>query len=276
MRTIRSGFKYCVAGFALCGVLIGLQAAAQQAEPAPKESFDVLSVKQLDSARQSGSTTPIRQISCQFLEDRVRCQLPLLGLIEDAYDLRDFEVDAPKWMKDQNHVFAVEGTMPPGTTVEVARRMLRQGLAERFGLQIHWEKRDIPVYALVPGKNGVKIQPLADPEHMELKPIETRIGTIKAGMWSEAGRYYAAITSLDTFAANLESRAGLDRPVVNMTGLTGVYSFDLRWPPPDPPSYVDPAILPAMEKQLGLRVEKRTVPINVLVVDHAEAAPSAN
>jgi uncharacterized protein (TIGR03435 family) len=191
----------------------------------------------------------------------------------------DYEFDAPKWMSDQGHIFAIEGTMPPGTTEEVARRMLRQGLAERFGLQIHWEKCDIPVYALVPGKSGVKLQPVADPDHLELKPIETRsMGTIKAIMFSEAGRYYAALTTLDLFAANLRYRAGLDRPVVNMTGLTGKYAFDLHWPPSETETmdYVDPAILPAMEKQLGLRLEKRTLPINVLVVDHAEGIPSAN
>jgi uncharacterized protein (TIGR03435 family) len=147
MRTIRSGFKcFAVVGIAMCELLIALPNAAQQTAAPPKENFDVLSIKQL------GSPNTIKQQSCQFLEDRVRCRLPLLNLVETAYQLRDFEVDAPKWMSDPSHVFAIEGTMPPGTTEEVARRMLRQGLAERFGLQIHWVKRDIPVYALVPGK----------------------------------------------------------------------------------------------------------------------------
>jgi uncharacterized protein (TIGR03435 family) len=104
------------------------------------------------------------------------------------------------------------------------------------------------------------------------------MGTRKASMFSEPGRYYAALTSLDDFAGNLRWRAGLDRPVVNMTGLTGMYAFDLRWPPSETEGtgYVDPAILPAMEKQLGLRVEKRTLPFNVLVIDHVEGTPSAN
>lgn len=261
---------------AICELLIALPTAAQQTAAAPKESFDVLSVKQLTPTPGSGSTIPIRQLPCQFLEDRVRCRLPLLRLVKEAFQLRDYEVDAPKWMTDQSHVFAIEGTMPPGTKEEVARRMLQQGLAERFGLKVHWEKRDTPVYALIPGKHGVKLQPIADPEHLELKPIETPAGTIKSSMLGEPGRYYAAITDLDSFAGNLQVRADLDRPVVNMTGLTGMYAFDLRWTPSDPPSYVDPAILPAMEKQLGLRLEKRTLPINVLVIDHVEAAPSAN
>lgn len=273
---MRSGFKYCVASLAMCCLLIALPIAAQQTEPAPSENFEVLSIHQLASTPQSGSTT-IRQLPCQFLEDRVRCRLPLLSLMETAYQLRNFEVDAPKWMSDPNIVFGVEGTMPPGTTEEAARRMLCRGLAERFGLHIHWEKRDTPVYALVPGKQGVKLQPLVDPDHMEVRQIETPAGTKRASMLSEPGRYYAALTTLDVFAANLQYRAGLDRPVVNMTGLTGMYAFDLRWPPPETGAgYVDPAILPAMEKQLGLRLEKRTLPLNVLVVDHAEKAPSAN
>jgi uncharacterized protein (TIGR03435 family) len=61
-----------------------------------------------------------------------------------------------------------------------------------------------------------------------------------------------------------------------MTGLTGVYTFDLKWLPADPPNYVDPAILTVMETKLGLRLEKRVLPFNVLVVDHVEEMPTGN
>lgn len=91
-----------------------------------------------------------------------------------------------------------------------------------------------------------------------------------------AGEYFAAGTTWDLFAKNLRYRAGLDRPVVDMTGLPGKYSFDLKWLPTDPPNYVDPAIIMVVEKELGLRLEKRVLPFNVLVVDHVEEMPSAN
>jgi uncharacterized protein (TIGR03435 family) len=172
MRKIRSGFKCFVVGIALCELLIALPNAAQQTAAAPKESFDVLSVKQVFYRHDpNGGTTGPRIIPCQYQQDRIRCQQTLRYLIEDTYQVNDNEVDIPKFTYDQDHCFLIEGTMPPGTTKEAARLMLRQGLAERFGLQVHWEKRDTPVYALVSGKHGVKLQPVADPEHPKLRPM---------------------------------------------------------------------------------------------------------
>jgi uncharacterized protein (TIGR03435 family) len=171
----------------------------------------------------------------------------------------------------------IEATMPPGTTKETARLMLQHALVERFGLKAHWEKRDAPVYALIPGKNGIKIQPDADPDHPKYRSITTPTGqTGRVSMAGGPGEYFAAGTTWDLFAKNLRYRAGLDRPVVDMTGLKGVYSFDLKWLPSDPPNYVDPAILSVMETKLGLRLEKRVMPFNVLVVDHVEEMPTGN
>ncbi len=61
-----------------------------------------------------------------------------------------------------------------------------------------------------------------------------------------------------------------------MTGLTGSYTIDLHWTPPDPPTFVDPAIISVVETKLGLRLEKRVMPFNVLVVDHVEEMPTGN
>ncbi|MFZ0820128.1 MAG: TIGR03435 family protein [Candidatus Acidiferrales bacterium] len=280
MRKIRSRFKCFVVGIAMCELLTALPNVAQQTAAPPKDSFDVLSVKQVfsHSERAGGSsTTSLPKTIVEYQPDRIRCQLTLRDLIEEAYQVTDNEIDSPKWTNDQEHWFAIEGTMPPGTTKEAARLMLQQGLAERFGLQVHWEKRDTPVYALVPGRNGVKLQPVDDPEHPKLRTYALPNGkTAVSGVHNEAGVFFAAAITMDGLAQNLQVRAGLDRPIVNMTGLTGVYTIDLRWFPPEPPTYVDPAILQAVEKQLGLRLEKRTLPFNVLVVDHAEGAPSAN
>jgi uncharacterized protein (TIGR03435 family) len=282
MGKINSPFRYFVAGIAMCELLFAPPNVAQQAAPAPKESFDVLSVRQVYShSETSGGTTATsgpRIIRCQYQPDRVRCQQTLRYLIEDAYQVTDGEVDAPMWTNDKDHWFAIEGTMPPGTSKETAQLMLRQGLAERFGLQVHWEKRDTPVYALVPGKNGVKLQPVSDPEHPKLRPFTTPTGEKTAGMRTliMPGEYFASAITMDDLAEQLWGLAGLERPVVNMTGLTGRYDIDLHWMPPEPPAYPDPAVLTVVETKLGLRLEKRTLPFKVLVVDHVEKAPSAN
>jgi uncharacterized protein (TIGR03435 family) len=281
MRTIRSGFKCFVLGVAICELLIPSPNAAQRAAPAPKESFDALSIKQIYSHTESlgGSSLTFapKTFECQYQPDRLRCGLSIRSMVEEAYQLDDIEVDIPKFTYDSDHCFVIEATMPPGTTKETARLMLQQALAERFGLKAHWEKRDTPVYALVPGKNGIKIQPDADPDHPKLRPSTTPTGkTIGTSMQGGPGEYFAAGTTLDLFAKNLRYRAGLDRPVVDKTGLAGVYTFDLKWLPTDPPNYVDPAIIMAVEVKLGLRLEKRVLPFNVLVVDHIEEMPTAN
>jgi uncharacterized protein (TIGR03435 family) len=281
MKRIRSQLKCLVVGIAMCELLITLPNAAQQTAAAPKDSFDVLSVKQVYSHTESGGGSRItygpKRIPCQYQPDRVRCQRTLRYLIEDAYQVNDIQLDAPKWTNDDDHWFAIEGTMPPGTSKETAQLMLRQGLAERFGLQVHWEKRDTPVYVLLPDKNGVKLQPVADPEHPKLKasPIAGR-NTAGMSILLGPGEFYAAAITMDGLAEQLWSVAGLERPVVDMTGLTGVYTIDLHWTPLDPPTYPDPAIISVVEKKLGLRLEKRTLPYNVLVVDRVEKTPTSN
>jgi uncharacterized protein (TIGR03435 family) len=279
MRTVRTGFKCFVMSVAICGLFAALSNSAQQNVPVPNESFDTLSIRQVFYRREpEGGTTPPKNIPCEYQPDRVRCQRSLRYLIEDAYQVDDIEVYLPKWTNDQDHWFAIEGTMPPGTTKETARLMLRQGLAERFGLKIHWEKRDTPVYALVPGKHGATLEPVVDPDHPKLRTFTnpTTGKSTPAVITQTEGEFFAAAITMDLFAKNLRVRAGLDRPVVDMTGLTGVYTFDLKWLPAEPPSYVDPAILSVMETKLGLRLEKRVLPLNVLVVDHVEEMPTGN
>jgi uncharacterized protein (TIGR03435 family) len=278
MRTIGSGLKYFVMVIAICELLIALPNSAQQIAATPKESFEALSIKQIYSQVVAGFRSGPKTFPCQYQPDRVRCGLSIRSIVEEAYQVDDIEVEIPKFTFDQDHYFAIEATMPPGTTKETARLMLQQGLTERFGLRVHWEKRDIPVYALIPGKNGVKIQPDADPEHPKLRPFVNPATGVSApsSMIGMPGEYFAAGTTLDLFAKNLRYRAGLDRPVVDMTGLTGKYSFDLKWLPTDPPNIVDPAIITVMETKLGLRFEKRVLPFSVLVVDHVEEMPSAN
>ncbi len=283
MRTLTSAFKYFLAGIAMCELLIVLPNAVQQPAATPKDSFDVISVKQVypHTVRSGGSITTYgpQSIPCQYQPDRVRCSLTIRSLIEEAYQVDDIEVDAPRFTYDWDYSFAIEATMPPGTSKQTARLMLQQALAERFGLKVHWEKRDTPVYALVPGENGVKIQPDADPDHPKLRPMTLPNGkTAGSSMHSGPGEFWATGFTLELFAKNLRYRAGLDRPVVDMTGLTGKYTIDMHWTPPEPPSNgsVDPAILSVMESKLGLRLEKRKLPCNVLVVDHVEKAPSAN
>jgi uncharacterized protein (TIGR03435 family) len=70
----------------------------------------------------------------------------------------------------------------------------------------------------------------------------------------------------------------LGAPVVNSTGLAGTFDFTLDWTPDDSPvdGATGPSIFTAIQKQLGLKLEPRKIPVEVWVVDHAERAPVDN
>ena len=274
--------KCLVLGLALTASLAGVPGVDQQPSATPEPAFDVVSVKQMAPQNQNpvpGTVVFSRERGCQYLLERVLCQSSLSSLIMESYQVDSIRLAAPSWIQRAafTDTFVVQGTMPGGTSKEKARLMLRQALAERFGLKVHWEKRDIPVYALLPGKHGVKLQPADDPATRKPKKIElSGVGTMKSYSGGSLGNYYAVEDTLDIVADNLWHRGGLDRPVVNMTGLTGSYQFDVRWIPTVESGWIDPGLVTAVQEQLGLRLEKRMLPYDVLVVDHAERTPSAD
>lgn len=154
--------------------------------------------------------------------------------------------------------------------------MFQKVLADRFKLTFHRETRDLPVYALVVTKHGLKIQPAED-------GTPAVCITAFAKMSVQHG-------SMPEIARRLESQAG--KMIVDKTGLTGSYKFDLDWakyirplerPGVDPselarafdPMSVPQAISDALEAQLGLKLELQKAPVEVLVIDHVER-PSEN
>jgi uncharacterized protein (TIGR03435 family) len=143
-------------------------------------------------------------------------------------------------------------------------------LAERFQLAVHRETRDLPMYSLVVGKNGVKMQP-TDP-------------TVKSGTSLITQKMFKAQRStVDSIAQGLAGVLG--RPVKNETGLEGFYDFKMEWAPepaagggrPDERAIdtLGPSLFTAVQEQLGLKLEARKGPMEVIVVDRAQR-PSEN
>jgi uncharacterized protein (TIGR03435 family) len=163
--------------------------------------------------------------------------------------------------------------------------MLQTLLEERFKLVAHREKKQRPVYALVVGKDGLKIGP-ASPE-----PERTQSSSTLKGV---PGGY--RLTRDRVTMERLAMSMRLDRPVVDMTGIEGVFSFTLEYSRDDlkaaPPTADGgagsgaggeaplPPLLPsfrkALQDRLGLVLEPRVVPVDVFIVDHAERVPSGN
>ncbi|SPE34248.1 conserved exported hypothetical protein [Candidatus Sulfopaludibacter sp. SbA3] len=238
--------------------LLALLAAAVWAQTPP--AFDVVSLKP------SGPRKPIMLLAgdhvtvplgpFRYTPGRVTCHQSLAAIVREAFFLKDWQVSGPDWMELEEYQF--DATMPADTTRARARLMLQTMLAERFGLKFHREPKDVPVYALVVGKNGPRLE--------EVVPNPGRFD-----YGSGHGEFHATAIPMPAFANILTNSA--DRPVVDATGIQGAYKIKLAWTPSE--SGQDNGLLDALP-QLGLRLEKRTMPFEILVIDHVERVPTVN
>ena len=161
--------------------------------------------------------------------------------------------------------------------------MLRSLLEDRFRLSAHRETRDLPIYALVraraDGRLGPRLRQTTSDYCAKLreaagKPGDTPIptgspvcGFRPAGNGNEIT---AGALPMNELARFLNILAG--RTVVDRTGLTGVWDFDLKWSLPNAPNADTdgPSIFTALQEQLGLRLDATTGPVEVLVIDRVE------
>jgi uncharacterized protein (TIGR03435 family) len=252
-------------------------------------AFEVASIKP-DKAAGDGP------VMLQFTPDGFTAtNMPLKMLIREAYSVEENQIlGAPAWLNA--HSYDIEAKVDSAEVgdlrnLSIAQRklMLQPLLVDRFKLQIHRETKELPVYELLIGKNGPKVH--------EAKPNDTYPNGIKGPdghsgpglVWIEAGRLTGQGVPLAELARLLSQRLGHN--VLDKTGLTGKYDFIMPWPPADaadtmPPVSAGgeqgaaappdgPSIFTALQEQLGLRLESRKAPVEVLVIDHVET-PSAN
>jgi len=166
---------------------------------------------------------------------------------------------------------------------------LQKLLADRFKLVVHHESRELPVYAMVTDRPDQRLGPRL--KHSEVDCSDPREftarnpdGTSKCGFRGTPGTAKGRVT-IATLASFFTSVTADHRPVENRTGLEWTFDFELDWTPelpvpadapPAPPADPNgPSIFTAVKEQLGLKLEPRKQPVDVLVVDRAER-PTAN
>jgi uncharacterized protein (TIGR03435 family) len=190
----------------------------------------------------------------------------------------------PRWVETDR--FDIEATAPLHLTKDQYRLMMQALLAERFGLKLHFEKRELPVLALVlakPGRPGPKLIPHEQGQSCDEKPKPETYPKecysypampVKDGMFLFGSR----ATSMDLiadFLGELGGRSGeIGRRVVDQTGLTGLWDFTLETAPPDGVP-AGQTLLEAVHDQLGIKLRPARAVVSVLVVDHVER-PSEN
>jgi uncharacterized protein (TIGR03435 family) len=255
----------CVIACALAGV-----AAAQSGDSEPALTFEVASIKLNPSVdtNMSINTKPGGQLECTNVTLRM--------LIQFAYDVRDHEVsNLPAWANtDHFDVFAKpsaedalqESGRWKDPEVSRLRRRTQSLLKERFGLAVHTESRELPVYNLVVAKGGAKLTPTKQPA--DASPQST---------WNSQ-RVSAKKITMQRFARTILA-ARLGRNVIDKTGLDGEFDIEMKYVSDDglaKDSTVQGAdFAGALQEQLGLKLEATKGPVNVLVIDKVEK-PSAN
>ncbi|MGA1984135.1 MAG: TIGR03435 family protein [Acidobacteriaceae bacterium] len=264
---------------------------AQHALP-PGLKFDVVSAR-LD-------TSGVDHASMQSPQngDGITIEnLTLEWVIDYAYDFQRTELVSglPEWAKTEKYDITakVDGADVAafGKLNQDQRRVMLQAVLEdQFKLKVHRAPMEIPVFALVVGKNGPKMK--------QAKPGDTYAGGLKFPNGAAAGgdillpngpgHFVGQGVSMQALALML-TRIQLGRQVVDRTGLTGKYDFTLRFAPTDAMRPVingtmqgvpadqsdDPEIFTALQEQLGLRLVPAKAPVEGLVIDHVER-PSQN
>ncbi|HEY6466215.1 MAG TPA: TIGR03435 family protein [Candidatus Acidoferrales bacterium] len=214
---------------------------------------------------------------------------PVSSYIGFAYKLTSYQRNAmaaslPKWAKDER--FDIEARGGASATKDQMRLMMRSLLADRFKLVVHTERHEGPIFAMVlvkPGEMGPK-----------LHPHSNDLGPCGAFTTSPSARLPGGVpSSCDVFLTLLDAHAQtsarnvsmemianslgpFDRPVVDRTGLSGLYDFTMEWTP-ETTEQMETATgyLEALKEQLGLKLESTTGPITSLIVDRIEE-PSPN
>jgi uncharacterized protein (TIGR03435 family) len=192
---------------------------------------------------------------------------PVTAIIRFAYGVKYFQIlGGPAWAGDE--LYEIEGKPPTpvsGTSSveDQCRLMLQSLLRDRFKLVLRRESREIPAYALVVDKNGPKIKKVADSGTVVNGPGFTVNG-------SPMQMFDPKLTgwSMQQLAQALEV-ANLERPVVDRTGLEGIYKVALDFHQRDTPGEgID--VTTAVREQLGLRLESSTARFEMLVIDHLQ------
>jgi uncharacterized protein (TIGR03435 family) len=221
--------------------------------------------------------------------------ITLKDCIRAAYRVRDFQIQGPPWIGEAR--FEITAKLPSGAPLDQIPEMLQSLLLERFKLTLRRDSKEQSVYALLAGAGAPQLKPAETSPDAEAPTAVGPDGQPRPPMMfgrAESGvRLMAKSTTLASFV-ELMSRF-TSRPVVDLTGIKGRFDIELTFAPEitpavlaanrpipetsntpsDTPSDPAPSIFDAV-KRLGLRLESRKAPMELLTVTNIERMPTPN
>lgn len=263
---------------------------AQSSPAAAAPTFEVVSVK----PNKSGDQRVMIQMppTGRFTATNIAVRL----LLRQAYEVQDFQIiGGPSWLASDR--FDIVAKSPDGVAgPEQTRVMLRAMLADRFKLVARTETREMPIYSLVLAREDGKLGPKLSAAKVD---CEARVAAARRGgppldfpapgqqaecaFMMAPGNMNAGGMPMAELARALSPQVG--RIVIDETGLTGRYDFQMTYAPegrgfgpgpgpgaaePPPPDPNAPSLFTALQEQLGLKLESARGPVEVLAIDRVE------
>ena len=266
----------------LTGLLLFVASAAR-GQASAREEFEVAAVKPF-TPNPNGWTVRTEGGPGTSDPNRIRyINLNFKNLLATAYGVRDGMISGPAWLDSERCI--IEATIRPGATKEQVNQMLQNLLLDRFKMTLHRETRTVTVYELTVVKKGPKLR-----EFVENAPAPAD------GKWSTTekdgfvrirpshipvifeGHAWGRGETVSELVNYLSSE--LKAPVVDKTGLTGKYDYNLEFSgalsAATDRADSAPDFVTAVRDQLGLKLESKKGPMDLLVIDHIEKTPTAN
>jgi uncharacterized protein (TIGR03435 family) len=262
---------WACAGALLLSAIVGRGVAAQvatgEAQPVKAMAADAHPVFEVAAIKLSDPNESTNGFHAEGRHIFIMNQT-LMKMVTFAYGVQQSQVTgAPEWAGtvryDVDGVPDIEGA----PNINQLREMIQKLLSDRFGLALHRETRELPVYAISVAKGGAKLTSAADPD----------------GNSGESGMQHGTEltmrftnSSIADLALNLQ--LVVDRPIVDRTGLSGKYDFKLRYTVDETRSTdpnAPPGLFTAIQEQLGLKLDGVRAPTQVVVIDAVDR-PSAN
>jgi len=254
-------------------VVLLLVSSVLLAQSPSRPTFDEFEVATIKPAPPDLPGRYIRMQSAHQLEARNHT---VRTLIAAAFNVSPQAIfGGPAWAGEDHYQIIAKTPGEAKPNLEQQMAMLRRLLTDRFHLQFRREARELPIYALTVAKSGSKLKETTIvPESIPQGPPPL-IFVISPQGASLPARY----ATMEDFASVLQ-RAAMKRPVVDQTGLSGRYDFDLKWLPDETQFEFKgpweqgnsdwPDLSTALQQQLGLKLEATRGPVSVFIIDSVE------
>jgi uncharacterized protein (TIGR03435 family) len=233
---------------------------AQTAAPAPR--FEVASVK--SSVNSEGMR--MRSLGPATTPGGVTMMgTSLKAAIQWAYHLQAAQVVGPGWLGG-NRYDIVAKTSAPASDQQL-REMMQSLLADRFQLAVHRETKEMEAYVVTIAKSGHKMKPSEGDGPMDAHPTGKGLNI--------------AFTHVTLAQLAEMSESPLNGIVIDQTGLKGAWDFTIdgsaimMQKPADQTEAIG-LVISVLSDQLGIKIDQKKVPAEVMVVDHAEKIPVEN